>query len=334
MKYLKGSWVEHPVEDWGKGVVLEDADELSVTISFEGVGIKTLDLRYVEPQIIRTALASEEKIEQLKASSRLYFNESFLDIYRDIKTSFPGHIVIIQNGYFFEALESDAEYFRSLFGWKIHARGNASVTGFPDQALSVLKKLRSLRQPFVIVSQLPPQKTGKIERQITEIFDGKTAVIVEHDAQPQKDPKRYHGDFDGGVHSEAAGSGDKRTSISMEFDREKARELLKEFGASIEKPPGFNWKFGGDSWMQQVGNEFDRNRKKNAKFELSELVRSYLRDLRKASSDAASSKTITQTKKAISENDQFLIAVTLVLSSSTTIDLVSDLQEVLTAYRE
>ena len=86
--------------------------------------------------------------------------------------------------------------------------------------------------------------------------------------------------------------------------------------------------------MQQVGNEFDRNRKKNAKFELSALVRSYLRDLRKASSDAASSKTITQAKKAISESDQFLIAVTLVLSSSTTTDLVSDLQEVLTAYRE
>ena len=28
MKYLKGGWVEHPVEDWGKGVVLEDADGL------------------------------------------------------------------------------------------------------------------------------------------------------------------------------------------------------------------------------------------------------------------------------------------------------------------
>jgi hypothetical protein len=334
MKYLKGGWVEHPVEDWGKGVVLEDADGPTVTISFETVGIKTLDLRYVEPQIISAALASEEKIEQLKASSRLYFNESFLDIYRDIKISFPGHIVIIQNGFFFEALESDAEYLRSLFGWKIHARGNASVTGFPDQAVSVLKKLRSLQQPFAIVSQLPPQKTGKIERQITEIFDGKTAVTVEHDAQPQRVPKRYHGDTDDGVHSELVGSGDRKTSISMEFDREKARVLLKEFGASIEKPPGFNWKFGGDSWMQQVGNEFDRNRKKNAKFELSALVRSYLRDLRKASSDAASSKTITQAKKAISENDQFLIAVTLVLSSSTTTDLVSDLQEVLTAYRE
>ena len=59
--------------------------------------------------------------------------------------------------------------------------------------------------------------------------------------------------------------------------------------------------------MRMVGNEFDRNRRKNAKFELSALLREYLSSLRKTSSVTAS-KVLTQTKNAISESEQFLIA--------------------------
>lgn len=192
-KYVKGAWVEHPTANWGKGVVLEDTDGPTVCISFEKEGVKTIDLKYVEPRILSVTLAPVAEVERVSSRSRLYINESFLDIYRDIKSKFPLHLVIIQNGYFFEILEDDADYFTSLYGWKIYMRGDASITGFPDEAVSVWNKLRNLKKPFVVVSQLPTKKTGKIERHISEIFDGITGVIFDTNPETAIVPTQVHG---------------------------------------------------------------------------------------------------------------------------------------------
>ena len=333
-KYAKGTWVEHPTANWGKGVVLEDSDGPTVCISFEKEGIKTIVLKYVEPRIISASLATDEQVGQLAARSRLYIDESFLDIYSDLKSKFPLHLVIIQNGYFFEILEDDAEYFRDLYGWKIHSRGDASITGFPVEAVSVWNKLRALKQPFVVISQLPTKKTGKIERRISDLFNGVTDVMFEAESSTAIVPQRAHTKGYGeDTYFPLSQLESSDYSKVMQFDSEKSRTLLREFGAPIEKPPGYIWEFGGDSWMKLVGNEFDRKRKKNARFELSAMIRSYLNELRDATDDAEALKTLTQTKNSISESEQLLVAVTIILRSCALTDVIRELRRALAGYR-
>ena len=40
MRYVKGTWVEHPTAAWGKGVVLEDSEGPNILISFEAVALR------------------------------------------------------------------------------------------------------------------------------------------------------------------------------------------------------------------------------------------------------------------------------------------------------
>ena len=326
--------MEHPTADWGKGVVLEDAEGSTVLVSFESVGIKTVSLKHVDLRVLSEPIATNDDVERLILVSRLYIDEPFLDIYHDLKSKFPEHLVIIQNGYFFEALEDDAEYLRGLYGWNIHARGNASITGFPDKAVSVWNRLRDLNQPFLVLKQLPTERHGRIQRQIAEIFDGEVGMSAARErlASNASFTERVN---DGPMCDEPAQDSVANGCqiLGLELDKARIRELLQELQAPVEKPPGFGWEFGGDSWMRMVGNEFDRNRRKNAKFELSALLREYLRSLRKNSRDTGASKVLTQTKNAISESEQFLIAAALILSSGPDLDVVNEFKSAIEAYQ-
>ena len=171
MKYLKGSVVKHPKADWGKGVVLEDTSGPTIKIRFEKVGLKTLSLQHIEPILLDDQTVSEIEVFRLAQMDRIYIDETFKDIYDDIKSRFPSHIVVIQNGYYFEVLEEDAEYFSREYGWKLYERqAGVTITGFPDQVQKAWRDLRKKNTPYILVSQLDQREGGKVQRAITEIF--------------------------------------------------------------------------------------------------------------------------------------------------------------------
>jgi len=171
MGYKKGNIVEHPNADWGQGVVLEDSDGIIVKISFEKVGVKTISLQYVQPVVVDTDIVSDIEVRRITDANRVYVGEFFIDIFQDIKSKYPEHLVIIQNGCYFEVFEQDAEYFSEMYGWKIYERQiDVPMTGFPEDAKKVWEDLKNNNQPYVVVSQLPQKRLGKIERSISAIF--------------------------------------------------------------------------------------------------------------------------------------------------------------------
>ena len=171
MKYLKGSVVKHPKADWGKGLVLEDTSGPTIKIRFKKVGLKTLSLQHIEPILLDDQKVSEVEVVRLAQMGRVYIDETFKDIYDDIKSRYPSHIVVIQNGYYFEVLENDAEYFSRKYGWKLYERqAGVTITGFPDQVQKAWRDLRETNTPYILVSQLDKLEGGKVVRTITEIF--------------------------------------------------------------------------------------------------------------------------------------------------------------------
>ncbi len=171
MGYKKGNVVEHPRAEWGRGIVLEDSDGSTVKIGFEKVGVKTIALQYVQPAIVDAAIVSDTKVKRIAEKNRIYVDEPFVDIFQDIKSKYPEHLVIIENGCYFEVLEQDAEYFSNMYGWKIYERQiDVPMTGFPEDAKKVWVDLKNLGKPYLVVSQLPNPKQDKIQRAISEIF--------------------------------------------------------------------------------------------------------------------------------------------------------------------
>ena len=166
-----GNIVEHPKADWGRGIVLEDSDGSTVKIGFEKVGVKTISLQYVQPIVVDTATVSDTEVKRIAEKGRVYVDEPFVDIFQDIKSKYPEHLVIIENGYYFEVFEQDAEYFSNMYGWKIYERQiDVPMTGFPDGAEKVWIELKNSHKPYVVVSQLSNPKRGNIQRTISEIF--------------------------------------------------------------------------------------------------------------------------------------------------------------------
>ncbi len=139
IEYKKGDLVRHPKkEDWGVGIVQEDCSEKLVSIVFENAGLKLLSLDYVKPIKISIENFTVNDLNKINSSARVYFDEPFVDIYNDIKSQFPQHLVIIENGCYFEVFEEDAEYFSNLYGWKIYERQEGvPMTGFPEDAKKV-----------------------------------------------------------------------------------------------------------------------------------------------------------------------------------------------------
>lgn len=156
INYTKGTVVRHPSKDWGLGVILEDSVGALVKVGFEKVGVKNLSLEYVDLDLVAEySDESKRKIVIRSALERVYVNEPFSHIYADLKSKLPHHLVIIENGVYFEVLEKDAEYFRKAYGWKIYERElGVSLTGFPTESKRVFNDLKLSQQPYLIVRQI------------------------------------------------------------------------------------------------------------------------------------------------------------------------------------
>ena len=170
--FKKDSFIRHPTANWGVGRVDIDSSKESVSAVFELVGYKTISLHHVTPiQVNYEYEIGRNKLNDL-IKLRVYFDERFEDIYNDIKSKVPTHLVIIENGTYFEVINDDAELCRKLYGWKVHSRVNGqSLTGFPTVNKSVFYDLESKKISYVLVSQLTHQ-TKNIERQVDRIFNG------------------------------------------------------------------------------------------------------------------------------------------------------------------
>lgn len=173
----KGTVIKHPSADWGKGIVLESSFNNTIKVRFERVGLKTLSLEYVKPIILENeSLVTEDELERIKGKERIYFDEKFVDIFNDIKSKYPKHLIFIQSGYYFNVLFKDAEECSNLFGWTIYEKTEGiPMTGIADGANMELEKhkkiwnnLRSLERPFIIVSQL--ESGERPHRKISEIY--------------------------------------------------------------------------------------------------------------------------------------------------------------------
>lgn len=178
-KFAKDTFIKHPKVDWGVGRVIADSSSESVTAIFEKVGLKTLLLSHVIPLTVNY----ETEVGRSRFSDlltlRIYFDETFEDIYRDIKSKAPNHLVIIENGTYYEVINSDAEKCRELYGWKVYSRAkNQPLTGFPIANKTVFYDLQDKNVSYVVVSQLS-HKTKNIERQIDRVFSSNTSLIKE-----------------------------------------------------------------------------------------------------------------------------------------------------------
>lgn len=98
------------------------------------------------------------------------FDEPFEDIYRDIKSKALNHLVIIENGAYYEVINDDAEKCRHIYGWKVYSRAkNQQLTGFPIGIKSIFYDLESRKVSYVLVSQLSHNRKN-IKRQVDRVF--------------------------------------------------------------------------------------------------------------------------------------------------------------------
>jgi RNA polymerase-binding transcription factor DksA len=115
------------------------------------------------------------KVEELKkplSHEWSLVEGSFIEIIQEIKKNRSNHLVIIQNGYFYEVLNEDATYFKNNFSYNTFERHGATVTGFPIYSQNVIQDLKGLNKPFVIVGQLPNEASSKVQRAIIDSYDG------------------------------------------------------------------------------------------------------------------------------------------------------------------
>ena len=169
-RYLKDTFIKHPKVDWGVGRVVSDSSSESVSAVFEKVGYKTIHLSHIVPLVVNyDSEIGRNKFNDL-IKLRVYFTETFEDIYKDIKSKAPNHLVIIENGTYYEVINDDAETCRKLYGWKVYSRAkNQALTGFPIGSKNVFHNLEDKMISYVLVSQLS-HKTKNIERQVDRIF--------------------------------------------------------------------------------------------------------------------------------------------------------------------
>ena len=175
-KYFKGQLIKHPNRpEWGIGVVIKDSDENILNVSFEIVGTKVLSLEYTEPEIVGSTPISEVEFKRRVEKHRIYVDEPFIDIYHDLKSKYPSHLVIIEKGMWYRMLEEDALFFQKEFKYQIVEHAIDVIgAGFPSWFLeSLTKKLRKLEIPYLIVSQLPNPNNAKWQRKVSEIFPSK-----------------------------------------------------------------------------------------------------------------------------------------------------------------
>ena len=71
---------------------------------------------------------------------------SFTKISSDIKEKYPDHLVIIQNGCFYEVINEDVDFFEDRFSYNSFERFNNLVTGFPILSEKVFPELRDMKK--------------------------------------------------------------------------------------------------------------------------------------------------------------------------------------------
>jgi hypothetical protein len=110
--------------------------------------------------------------EQSEVSDWDIVNGTFKEIIQTIKRDRPNHLVIIQNGYYYEVLNEDAVFFVDRFSYNTFDWHGTTKTGFPINSKKVLSDLREMKKPFVVVSQLPKGEHQKVRRAISDVYDG------------------------------------------------------------------------------------------------------------------------------------------------------------------
>lgn len=173
LQYKEGNIVLHPKMDWGRGIVRENSDGKTVQVVFEKVGTKKLALTHIELMPLNMEEVLDVDFKRMEINNKIYVDTPFVDIFSDIKSKYPKHLVIIENGCYYEVLYDDAQYLSSLYGWTVYERQHkVPMTGFPDTAKNIWNDLASFRKPYLIVSQLPNSSNYKIKRKIAEVHNG------------------------------------------------------------------------------------------------------------------------------------------------------------------
>ena len=103
---------------------------------------------------------------------RLFNGDRPIDIVNDLKIDYPDHIVFVQNGFFWEVYEGDAEVCSRLFGWKIASHGTGrTFTGVPINARKFKDRLEDESVSYVMVAQTEfPSTAASVERAPVELF--------------------------------------------------------------------------------------------------------------------------------------------------------------------
>jgi len=119
-----------------------------------------------------------QKISNISESERSKVNDwdivkgTFQEIVKTIKSDRPNHLVIIQNGYFYDVLGDDVAFFVDRFSYNTYDLNGIIRAGFPIHSEKVFSDLREMKQSFVLVSQLPKEEGKKVRRAISDVYDG------------------------------------------------------------------------------------------------------------------------------------------------------------------
>jgi len=169
MNFIKGDFIKHPKMDWGIGKV-EGVDKKIIRVLFEKVGRKKLSLEYVTPILVdKTSINYSFDDDKININTKIY-TESFIDIYDDIKSIYKNHLVIIENGCYYEVLQEDAEYINT-YGYKIWEQSTeVSKTGFPIDSKQIWDDFEMEGKPYIIVSQLKTQSGKNIDRIVSKQY--------------------------------------------------------------------------------------------------------------------------------------------------------------------
>lgn len=116
------------------------------------------------------------EFDKVESNDRDAVQGTFKEIKQTIKNDRPNHLVIIQNGFFYEALDEDAEFFVDKFSYNAFDWKGVTKTGFPVHSEKVFSDLREMKKSFVLVSQLPKVEGEKVRRAVSDIYDGDITV--------------------------------------------------------------------------------------------------------------------------------------------------------------
>ena len=173
--FKKGDFVEHPKAEWGYGLVLENQKGNQLKVNFPSVGIKIISLEHVNVKLAQCPDNLKNELTDSAIMNRIYYAEPFGDIYNDLKQKLNDHVVIIENGIYFEVLYKDAELMSKLYGWTVYERSERQpITGFKDDMTYIFRDLRNKNISYVLVSQITKKTIDKIERKVSEIFHSRS----------------------------------------------------------------------------------------------------------------------------------------------------------------